>query len=145
MTGELVVPTPLKAGSLAGEGVVRPDDRDLLHAWARSRTLATRLVLRSRIILLLADGQGVRAVARSLRISETTVRLWRDRFHRHGPEALLNDAPGRGRKPVLPESARDALRVHRGDVDSETMTVRQRARELGVSPATVSRWSRRGV
>ena len=116
------------------------EDRDLLHAWARSRTLATRLVLRSRIVLLLAEGQRVSVIARSLGISESTVRLWRNRFHTQGRQGLLHDAPGRGRKPVLSAAARDALRVGQ---DKDWVTVRQQARELGVSPATVSRWRRR--
>jgi transposase-like protein len=122
---------------------VGSQDRDLLYTWARSRTLATRLVQRSRIVLLLADGKRVTEVARSLGISETTVRLWRTRFLAHGPQGLLNDAPGRGRKPVLPQSARDALRVRHSE--SDVVTVRQQARELGVSPATVSRWRRRKI
>ena len=89
--------------------VIGGEARKLLLSWARSRTLATRLVQRSRIVLLLAEGQRVSDVARSLGISESTVRLWRSRFHTHGPQGLLNDAPGRGRKPVLPEAARDAF------------------------------------
>ena len=127
--------------SANGDRVVGREDRHLLLSWARSRTLATRLVQRSRIVLLLAEGQRVSDVARSLGISESTVRLWRSRFHAHGPHGLLNDAPGRGRKPVLPEAARDALR-ERGP-GTDLGTVRQQARELGVSPATVSRWRRR--
>ena len=124
-----------------GDRVVGREDRNLLLSWARSRTLATRLVQRSRIVLLLAEGQRVRDVARALGVSESTVRLWRGRFHTHGPKGLLTDAPGRGRKPVLPESARDALRER--DPASDWMSVRQQARALGVSPATVSRWRRR--
>jgi transposase len=133
--------THSRVGSPDQHRVIDREDRDLLHVWARSRTLATRLVQRSRIVLLLADGQRVSDVARSLGISESTVRLWRNRFHTHGPHGLMNDAPGRGRKPVLPEAARDALREHHPN--SDCVSVRQQARELGVSAATVSRWRRR--
>jgi transposase len=130
-----------KVGSPGGDRVLAREDWDLLRAWARSRTLATRLVQRSRIVLLLAEGQRVSDVARSLGISEGTVRLWRSRFQTHGPQGLLNDAPGRGRKPVLTEAARKTLCVPHSDKDLGT--VRQQARALGVSAATVSRWRRR--
>jgi transposase len=132
-----------KVGAADGDRVPDREDQALLRVWARSRTLATRLVQRSRIVLLLIDGQRVSDVSRSLGISESTVRLWRSRFHTHGPQGLLNDAPGRGRKPVLTEAARDALRVPHPDKDLGT--VRQQARALGVSAATVSRWRRRQV
>ena len=130
-----------KVGSPGGDRVLGREDCDLLRAWARSRTLATRLVQRSRIVVLLAEGQRVGDVARSLGISDSTVRLWRSRFHTHGPQGLLTDAPGRGRKPVLTEAARETLRVPHSD--KGLGTVRQQARALGVSPATVSRWRRR--
>lgn len=148
---ELVVGVESRENPLAGRShgsvisvsgrTLTQEERVLLDSWARSRTLPTRLVQRSRILLLLAEGQSVRLVATTLAISETTVRLWRNRFQELGPNGLLNDAPGRGRKPVLPEAARAALRQTHQDGDS--MTVRQRARELGVSAATVSRWRRR--
>jgi len=116
-------------------------ERRVLEQWAKSRTLAARIVLRSRLVLMLADGQPVRDVASMLNVSPTTVRLWRTRFALGGPEGLSNDAPGRGRKPALDAAARDGLR--RGFLNGDAMSVRQRARELGVSPSTVSRWRRR--
>ncbi|MEQ1759802.1 MAG: helix-turn-helix domain-containing protein [Vicinamibacterales bacterium] len=117
-------------------------DRDLVETWSRSRTLPSRLVQRSRIVLLLADGRRVADVASQLGVSATTVRLWRQRFEKQGAAGLLNDAPGRGRKPALDAMAREALR--KGQRDGDSMSVRARARELGVSAATVSRWKRRG-
>ena len=116
-------------------------DRKHLERWSRSRTLASRVVLRSRIVLMLADGHGVNTVTRVLKVAPATVRLWRRRVRERGAEALLQDAPGRGRKPVLDEATREALRVRHANGDQ--MTIRQRARELGVSAATVSRWRRR--
>ena len=38
-------------------------DRALLFTWSRSQTLAARVVLRSRIVLMLADGEGVKTIA----------------------------------------------------------------------------------
>lgn len=113
-------------------------DRDTLANWSRSGTAAARVVLRSRIVLMLADGEGVKAVAAALDIAPGTVRLWRTRFESLGPNGLLKDAPGRGRKPALDVAARQALRLNAG-----TIGVRASARALGVSPSTVSRWRRR--
>lgn len=117
-------------------------DRALLDQWSRGRTLAARVVQRSRIVLMLANGNSIRTIVKELGVSATTVRLWRRRFDAHGPDGLLTDAPGRGRKPALTAAAREALK--RGHRDGDAMTVRERARELGVSAATVSRWKRRG-
>lgn len=116
-------------------------DLTLLLKWSRSRALAARVVLRSRIVLKLADGCSVRAIAAALGIAPSTVRLWKRRYDDSGPDGLLHDAPGRGRKPVLDLAARRALRTGTGAGDPST--VRSRAKELGVSPATVSRWQRR--
>ena len=118
-------------------------DRALLARWSRRRTLAARVVLRSRILLMLGAGRGVAAVAAALRVAPATVRLWRRRFLEHGPQGLLREAPGRGRKPVLDLATREALvaDTQGGGFPS----VRTRAGELGVSASTISRWRRRRV
>ena len=116
-------------------------DRETLRRWSRSRTLAARVVLRSRIILALGEGDGVTAVADALGIAPATVRLWRRRFEEHGPAGLQHDAPGRGRKPALDFATRQGLRKALDVVGSPTQ--REHTRELGVSAATVSRWRRR--
>jgi transposase len=116
-------------------------DQELLLKWSKSRTLAARVVVRSRIVLMLARGSAVKAVARELRVAPGTVRLWSKRFRELGPPGLLRDAQGRGRKPTLSHAARQALRAGHGV--NEALTVRERARQLGVSASTVSRWRRR--
>ena len=116
-------------------------DGELLARWSRKRTLAARIVLRSRIILMLGAGRSVAAVAAALRVAPATVRLWRRRFLEYGPQGLLKEAPGRGRKPALNAAMREALRA-RDDVMGSA-SVRSQAGELGVSASTVSRWRRR--
>ena len=59
-------------------------------------TAQQRLVLRSRIVLMLADGCAAREVARVLGVSRPTVALWRQRYEQEGPQALTHDRPGRG-------------------------------------------------
>ena len=116
-------------------------DRELLARWSRKRTLAARVVLRSRILLMLGAGRGVAAVAAALKVAPATVRLWRHRFLEHGPQGLLKEASGRGRKPAMNPATREAVRAG-AEVDG-VPSVRTRARELGVSASTVSRWRRR--
>jgi DNA-binding NarL/FixJ family response regulator len=73
-------------------------DRDALERWTRQSTAEYRLVRRSRILLLLADGMSAREVARALRTTRHTVDLWRRRFEAEGVESIRKDRPGRGRK-----------------------------------------------
>ena len=77
--------------------LLTPTDRYTLERWLRAPTTPQRTALRSRIVLLLADGFSAREVARRLGVSRHTVDLWRKRYSREGYEALTHDRPGRGR------------------------------------------------
>ena len=74
-----------------------------LLGWVRAPTAAQRLVTRSRIVLLLAEGRSTREVARLVGVSRPTVVLWRQRFREGGCDALTRDRPGRGRKKASVE------------------------------------------
>jgi transposase len=108
--------------------------RLLLERWVRARTTPQRLALRSRIVLLAADGLSNTQVGRWLGTTRHTVVVWRRRFAKGGPAALLRDAPGRGRKPKLsPSDLADMLRTESG------LSIRKLAKLLGVSPSSVHR------
>jgi transposase len=77
-------------------------NRDILERWVRGRTTPQRLVLRSRIVLLLGLGFSGREVAKKLGIARHTVDLWRKRYIEGGCDALTRDRKGRGRKPRSP-------------------------------------------
>ena len=81
-----------------GRLAVGSEDRQTLERWIRMPTAPQRLVLRSRIVLMLADGCPAREVARRLGVSRPTVALWRRRYAAEGCAALTRDRPGRGRK-----------------------------------------------
>ncbi len=66
---------------------------------ARSRTAAARLVERAKMVQLAREGQRVPAIARSLGVTEATVRLWVKRVNADGPDGL-RDAPRSGRPPT---------------------------------------------
>jgi transposase len=112
-------------------------ERARLQQLARTRTLAARIVVRSRIVLLLADGVVPSDVARRLSVSRTTVRLWCARFLQLGVDGLLREAPGRGRRPLLDHNGRQML------LTNERSSTRALAAILGVSAATISRWRNR--
>jgi len=78
-----------------------PDDRSQLEAWSKGRTIPARLVERARILLLLADGSGIRPAAKHLQVGLNTVLRRRNRFLDLGCQGILHDAPGRGRKPSI--------------------------------------------
>ncbi len=102
-----IASAPAEHGEL-GRELDRPDRRlRPLHVGSartdlelavRSPSLPHRIVLRSRIVLLLAAGHSAREVVRMLSVSRRTVDLWRERFENGGFVALLTDKPGRGRK-----------------------------------------------
>jgi transposase len=113
-------------------------DRDALLKRARSRTLAARIVLRSRIVLLAADGVPASAIGRRLGTTSKTVALWLRRFAAGGLDALAKDALGRGRKRSIPPSVVAAVRA----AATSGLTVREIARRAGISAASVVRLSR---
>jgi len=68
-------------------------DRSQLEGWVRAKTSPQRIVFRSRICLLAADGFSNSAIARQLGATRVTVLLWRKRFEEQGPYGLTKDAP----------------------------------------------------
>ena len=101
------------------------------------RTLAARVVLRSRIVLLAAEGVPPSEIARRLGTTTKTTALWLRRFEAGGLDALTREAPGRGRKRSIPSTVVDAVRAGLRN----RLTVREIARRTGISPASVVRLS----
>jgi transposase len=119
-----------------------PAERRRLERWVRSPTSPQRLVLRSRIVLMRADGLAARETARRLGVAPGTVRLWSQRFSESGLESLACDRVGRGRPSRLGpaevrriEAALDAL--------GSDWSVRSLAVALGLPPTTLHSWLRR--
>jgi len=80
-------------------------DRTTLERWVRARTTPQRLAMRSLIVLLLAEGLSRRRIAHAPGVSRHTVDLWAASFREGGPQALVKDKPGRGRRPGKGDSA----------------------------------------
>ena len=69
------------------------EQQKTLEAWVQAKTTAQRIVLRSRICLLAAQGQSNNSIARELSVTRPTVLLWRKRFAEQGSVGLSEDAP----------------------------------------------------
>ena len=127
-----------------------PDQRCELELIARSPSRAQREVIEARGLVMAADGVATLQVATRLEVSPDRVRRWRARFEVEGVDGIGRVAPGRGRKPFLPEGiVAEIVRVtreERPDDGSTHWTSRSLASSLGVSKDTVWRtWRAHGL
>ena len=75
------------------------EQREQLQAWSRRAKTAQALALRSRIVLLAADGLSNTEIARRQGCSLPTAGKWRQRFLDGGLDGLLDEPrPGTPRK-----------------------------------------------
>ena len=72
-----------------------PAERQTLLAWQRATAIPASLARRGRIILLLADGVPITAIAATVGISRRFIYKWARRFLEQGLAGLA-DQPGRG-------------------------------------------------
>jgi hypothetical protein len=89
-----------------------PAERRTLLAWQRSTTIRAGLCRRAQIILLVAEGRSITAIAATVGISRRFVYKWVQRFLAQGVEGLA-DRPGRGRVPrQAPPPEQPAMEQH---------------------------------
>ena len=69
------------------------EQKRTLEAWVRAGTTPQRIVLRSRICLLAAEGKSNNAIADQLGTSRPTVLLWRKRFRKQALRVCLRTPP----------------------------------------------------
>ena len=131
-----VMPSPQAAAI-----VLTDAERAELEGWARRRTSAAGLALRSRIVLAAADGESNTDMARRLGLSRTTVKRWRNRFVEHRCDGLL-DEPRPGRPRTVGDAQIEALitaTLETTPADATHWSTRSMAKHLGLSQSTVSR------
>ncbi len=121
----------------------------MLERLSVSRTAPHREVQRARALLLAADGVANTVIASVVGATPVTVRSWRDQFEQRGLSRLGKVAPGRGRKPTIPQQVIDRivdLTQHATPPGATQWSTRSMAEEVGVSKDTVQRvWSARGL
>ena len=117
------------------------DERAELEGWARRRTSAAGLAMRSRIVLAAADGGTNTELAERLGLAITTVRRWRNRFVVDRLDGLL-DEPRPGRPRVVgDEKIAELITATLESTPSDAMhwSTRSMAQHLGLSQSMVSR------
>lgn len=128
---------------------VSAGQREVLEALSVSRTAAHREVQRARALLLAADGVANTRIAADVGVTAMTVRSWRTRFQAQGLTKFAKVAPGRGRKPTIPQQVVEEIvdLTQNSHPEGEThWSTRTMAKRVGVSKDTVQRvWSARGL
>jgi transposase len=116
-------------------------ERAELEGWARRRTSAAGLAMRSRIVLAAADGESNTELARRLGLSRSTVKRWRNRFVQARCDGLL-DEPRPGRPRLVSDERVEAVittTLERTPTNATHWSTRSLAAELGMSQSAVSR------
>jgi transposase len=118
------------------------EERRVLTGWARRRTTAQALAVRSRIVLECAAGRSNSEIAQLLGISRETVRKWRARFACDRLEGLTDEPrPGAPRK-ITDEQVEAVITATlereppKGDTHWST---RSMAEQAGLSQSAISR------
>ena len=83
--------------------VLSDAERDELQRWVRAQFTPQQVALRSRILLMAAEGEQDLEIASELELNRHTPALWRKRFQTQGLEGIWEVQPGRGRKAVYDE------------------------------------------
>jgi transposase len=128
---------------------MKTEQRKTLESWVSAKTTPQRVVLRSRICLLAAEGCSNNAIAKRLVASRPTVLLWRSRFERNGPAGIAEDA-SHGESSRRTDAQTVKIIVERTlqtrPPDATHWSTRTLAKEIGVSHATVARvWEAHGL
>jgi transposase len=130
MPSNLAVPIELSDG-----------ERAQLEAWARRPTSAQALALRSRIVLLAADGLKNVVIARELGVHRPMVTKWRARFAEHRLDGLV-DEPRPGRPRTIGDERVEEVIVKTLETtpkDATHWSTRSMAAETGLTQTAVSR------
>jgi transposase len=123
--------------------------RRTIETWVRAKKTPQRIILRSRICLLAAEGISHNAIAKRLNTSRPTVILWTNRFQEQGLAGLSEDAPhGLSPRRLNAEKVKAIVEatLHTIPKDSTHWSTRTMAKAQGVSHATVQRiWDAHGL
>lgn len=122
---------PVKEAIRASTGV----EKDQLRQLSQSKTASTTLKTRAQIIIRLNGQKSITDIAKTLKVSVGTIRLWRQRWNQGGIEALYDRR--RGGRPPLHDEGITISRFEGAYVGpaptSGRATVRSVAEEAGVS------------
>jgi transposase len=116
-------------------------EREQLERWARRRSSAQALALRSRIVLLAGASLKNTEIAERLDLDHATVRKWRNRFAELRLDGLT-DEPRPGRPRTITDDKVEEVIVKTLETaprDATHWSTRSMAREVGLTQTAVSR------
>jgi transposase len=123
-------------------------ERAQLESWARRRTSAQALALRSRVVLLAAEGLNNTEIAQRLGVHRPMVRKWRGRFAAHRLDGLTDDPrPGQPRT-ITDEQVEEVIikTLETTPKDATHWSTRAMAKEVGLNATAVHRiWKAFGL
>jgi len=129
--------------------IMTEEQKRTLEAWIRTKKTLQRVVLRSRICLLAAEGISHNAIAKKTNTTRPTVILWINRFREQGPSGLSEDAPHGPSSRWLNSGKVSAIveaTLHTTPKDATQWSTRTMAKIQGISHATVQRiWDAHGL
>jgi transposase len=117
------------------------EERAQLEGWARRRTSAQSLALRSRIVLLAGEGLNNTEIAARLGVAVSSARKWRNRFAERRLDGLL-DEPRPGRPRTIGDEKVEEVIVKTLETtpkDATHWSTRSMAREVGLTQSAVLR------
>ena len=117
------------------------EQREELENWSRRPKTAQALAMRSRIVMLAADGCNNQSIAKQLFTTAQTVGKWRRRFLSSGCDGLLDEPrPGTSRKLTDKQVELVLARTLESQPEAAThWSTRDMARACGLSQSSVSR------
>lgn len=120
--------------------ILTEEERTTLNVWLRL-PVSARLALRSKIILLAADGYENQEIARQLRALRKTVSLWRRRFLKGRLAGIEKEAPRSKQQSKIDEAVVRAIlrKMRERPVNGTRWTSRSLAQELGLSASMILR------
>ena len=125
------------------------EDRVWLERLVADRNTPAKVVWRAQIVLATADGESVKAIARTTGKSKPCVWRWQRRFADDGIDPLLRDKTRPpGRKPLAPDLKAKVLAKTASETppDATHWSVRTMARAMGISHTSVQRiWREAGL
>jgi transposase len=130
------MPDPVPVGIELTDG-----ERAQLEAWARRRTSAQALALRSRIVLLAAEGLNNSAISGRLAVHRNMAAKWRGRFADQRLDGLV-DEPRPGRPRTVSDDQVEEVIVKTLETtprDATHWSTRSMAREVGLTQSAVHR------
>jgi transposase len=124
------------------------DERAQLESWTRRRSSAQALAMRSRIVLLAAQGLNNTEIASELKIHRNVAGKWRSRFLKHRLDGLL-DEPRPGRPRTISDEQVEEVVIKTLETtpkDATHWSTRSMAREVGLTQTAVLRiWKAFGL